>query len=303
MFSEPSIKLLSQELVCSKNKQSSANWNAITERLYLLNIGMEEALHYLYSSNPTVNELERWITEKSNVKSVVVEEKNLVLDKDDLIFFESNGYVVVKNVVSKEDCMEAQAAIWEFLGASINNPKGWYGAHPGKKGLMLTFCRHAALDKIRNSGRIKKAYEQLYKTTALYKTIDKVSFNPPQTDSFKFNGEGQHLDVSLSEDIAFILQGLVYLSDCGHNDGAFKCVPGFHNQINNWMKENSNHPDIRGLVKHIEGAITVSAQAGDAIIWHQGLPHCASANKGQVPRMVQYITYKPLGYKEPQNWR
>ena len=37
--------------------------------------------------------------------------------------------------------------------------------------------------------------------------------------------------------IPFRLQGLIYLSDCGPQDGAFHCVPGFHHQIAAWMEQ------------------------------------------------------------------
>jgi ectoine hydroxylase-related dioxygenase (phytanoyl-CoA dioxygenase family) len=38
----------------------------------------------------------------------------------------------------------------------------------------------------------------------------------------------------------------------------------------------------------------VLGNAGDFVIWHQALPHCATPNTSNLPRMVQYLTYLPI---------
>ncbi|HVK94998.1 MAG TPA: phytanoyl-CoA dioxygenase family protein, partial [Noviherbaspirillum sp.] len=50
-------------------------------------------------------------------------------------------------------------------------------------------------------------------------------------------------------------------------------------------------------------ATPVPAKAGDFIIWHQALPHCATPNYGKFPRMVQYLSYLPDVVEEPKEWR
>lgn len=296
------ITILAKELFLLKHKKTATNWNSTLEKLYAINIGMEETMQFLYSTNCTEIEIQNWIKDNAETQNHIQEEIENVLSEEDLKFFETNGYLIVKNAVSKKECIEAQAAIYNFLNTSERDREGWYKTHPGKRGLMLTFSRHIALDKIRNSTRLKKAYEQLYQTKNIYKTIDKVSFNPPETNTYKFEGEGQHLDVSLAEEIEFILQGLIYLSDCNTNDGPFRCVPGFHSQINEWINNHKNIDNPRAFVSKINGAVNVCGKMGDAVIWHQGLPHCASANKGNYPRMVQYVTYRPVGYKQAEKW-
>ncbi len=86
---------------------------------------------------------------------------------------------------------------------------------------MVNFSNHPMLQENRMTHKIKKAFEQLYQTDKIYKTIDKVSFNPPISANYSFMGSGLHWDVSLKLPIPFRLQGLIYLSDCGANDGAF----------------------------------------------------------------------------------
>ena len=46
----------------------------------------------------------------------------------------------------------------------------------------------------------------------------------------------------------------------------------------------------------------VPGNAGDFVIWHQALPHCATPNHGQTPRMVQYLTFVPEAPEAPREW-
>jgi ectoine hydroxylase-related dioxygenase (phytanoyl-CoA dioxygenase family) len=50
-------------------------------------------------------------------------------------------------------------------------------------------------------------------------------------------------------------------------------------------------------------AIRVPGRAGDLVLWHGALPHAASANRGERPRLVQYIAYRPLGWGDFRPWR
>jgi len=77
------------------------------------------------------------------------------------------------------------------------DPSTWYQTHDEKKGLMVSFVHHPTLDANRESPIIRKAYEQLYNSKEIYKTIDKVSFNAPETKHFNFMGSKLHWDVSL----------------------------------------------------------------------------------------------------------
>ncbi len=304
MKSEFSIELvlLAKELLLIKNKNTTVNWNSTLEKLYAINIGMEETMQFLFGTNCNENDILNWLRNTAQNQKEITNDIEDVLDENDLKFFETNGYLILKNAAPEKECLEAQNAIYNFLNTSDSDKEGWYKQHPGKRGLMLTFSRHKALDKVRNSIRLKKAYEQLYGTKKIYKTIDKVSFNPPETNSYKFEGEHQHLDVSLGEEIKFTLQGLIYLSHCSANDGPFMCVPGFHTKINNWINDQKPDINIRAIIPKISGAIKVCGNMGDAVIWHQGLPHCASPNKGNLPRMVQYVTYRPIGYQQAEKW-
>ncbi|MCB9047083.1 MAG: phytanoyl-CoA dioxygenase family protein [Chitinophagales bacterium] len=277
-------------------------WSKQVRHLSQYGIGMPEALGYLYHEGPSFEAFSRWILQHKTTHATNGHDEP-VLSQADLGHWNENGYVVVKNAVSPEQCEAARDAIWEFLGASPHVPETWYLPHPQKKGLMVDLFQHPALNDNRSAGRIKKAYEQLYGATDIYLLIDKVSFNPPETQEHKFNGCSLHWDVSLHQPIPFALQGLLYLNDTGPDDGAFHCVPGFHTSVGNWIAALPQDADPRQLAPAKLQPVPVSGNAGDLVIWHQALPHCATPNRGKHPRMVQYIAYKPVNEQVAEVWK
>ncbi|MCR4033406.1 MULTISPECIES: phytanoyl-CoA dioxygenase family protein [Flavobacterium] len=280
-----------------------SNWDNEIKTLYQLGIGMEDTLYFLYFEKPDFETFKTWINGRKRNTSPEIEDLiEDVLSEEDLEFWNQNGYVVVKNAISKEDCEATQKAIWEYLKMDPNKKESWYNRHEEQKGLMLNFSDHETLNRNRFSPRIKKAYEQLYKTTKIYKTIDKVSFNPPETDDFIFLGSSLHWDMSLKKPLTYGLQGLLYLTECGENDGAFHCVAGFHNQINEWLDQLEPNENPREKALKTLQPKPITGDAGDFIIWHNTLPHCATPNKGQNPRMVQYLTYLPDDYNAAGEW-
>lgn len=279
------------------------NWDLEIKTLYQLGIGMEDTLQFLYFEKPDFETFKNWINNRKQHNTTDKEDDiGDVLSEKDLEFWNENGYIVVKNAISKADCEATQKAIWEYLKMDPNKKETWYKRHENQKGLMLNFSDHETLNKNRFSPRIKKAYEQLYKTTNIYKTIDKVSFNPPETEDFTFLGSKLHWDASLKQPMPFALQGLLYLTDCGPDDGAFHCVAGFHNKISNWIENLAPNENPRDKAVETLKAQPILGNAGDFIIWNNALPHCATPNKGETPRMVQYLTYLPNKHDASGEW-
>ncbi|MBL4705240.1 MAG: phytanoyl-CoA dioxygenase family protein [Flavobacteriales bacterium] len=178
----------------------------------------------------------------------------------------------------------------------------WYQAHEAKQGIMVQLFRHPQLDKNRLAPKIQQACQELWQRNDLMVSMDRVSFNPPETESYTFPGPNLHWDVSLKLPIPFGIQGLLYLSDTPENQGAFTLVPGFHHNIESWLKNlpESAHPREEDL--HQFGAKPIGAEAGDFILWHHALPHGSSPNTGTNPRIVQYINYQPLDREIQKEW-
>jgi hypothetical protein len=297
-------------------------WNTDNTLLAVLGLGLEQTLKYLYEAPVEFNEFENWILEinKKELSKNKIEAFNTyilsrnstyqkpgnrqhVLDDTAIDFWNENGYIIIREAVPKEDCESAINAICEFIHIKLDDPSTWYDPHPSKQGIMVQLFQHEALEKNRQSPKIRGAYEQLWNRKDLWLNTDRVGFNPPETKKWKFPGPRLHWDVSLELPIPFGLQGILYLSDTMANQGAFTLVPGFHNKIESWLK--NLPPDVNPRNENIYslGTKPVAANAGDFIIWHHALPHGSSPNTASLPRFVQYINYAPLDAEIRKHWK
>jgi hypothetical protein len=270
--------------------ERQAHWAADVQLINQLGVSVDELMGFLFFQPRTVQEFENWL----HSRAVKVDAELLhtpVLNEADLLFWQQHGYVVLHHAVPDEDCDAAAAAVWQYLEADPQNPESWYAVHEGRRGMMLQLFNHPALQRNRMSARIRKAYEQLYGHSTIQVTIDKVSFNAPETDLHKFAGTPLHWDVSLVPPVPYNLQGLLYLHDVDAAQGAFQCVPGFQLKINEWLRNLPPGTDARKLAAETGEPVTIAGKKGDMIIWHNALPHCASPNRGRLPRLVQYITW------------
>ena len=297
-------------------------WNIDITLLAVLGLGLEQTIQYLYGSAPGFAAFEKWVLEvngghlqqariddfnKYIISRVTGYEKNNadadILNMDDLDLWDRNGYIIIRNAVTIEDCEKAIDAICDFINIKRADASTWYDMHPSRKGIMVQLFQHPSLEKNRRSPRIRAAYEQLWQRKDLWLNTDRAGFNPPETANWKFPGPRLHWDVSLELPIPFGLQGILYLSDTKANQGAFTLVPGFHNGIEKWLNDLAVGIDPRNEDLYALGAEPVIANAGDFIIWHQALPHGSSVNSSSLPRFVQYINYAPLDAEIRTKWK
>lgn len=281
-----------------------SNWKLELQALFAFGVSLDAAMAFLFQQRPGETAFLAWVTAHGRIAVPAVDEAARPLSAAERAFWNENGYLVLRGAVPSGQCEDARAAIWDYLDASPADPDSWYRQHPGKRGLMLEFASHPALERNRASAVVRHAYEQLYGGTALFRSFDKVSFNPPETASHRFQGSPLHWDVSLRPPVPYALQGLLYLSDCTPSDGAFQCVPGFRHRLEPWLRAvpAGVHPREWAVHALAPEVVAVPGQAGDFIIWHQALPHSASPNHGNAPRLVQYLTYSPECGSEQAEW-
>jgi len=291
-----------------------------------LGLGIVEPPEYLFNQRPTYAEFEQWIVQKlgrvpdralvDRLNKMVrdylerphhhypIEGNDVqepVLSAADLAFWQNNGYVVLRNAISAEDCRAAESAIWDYLGMDPQNPATWYdGSHL----FWVSLFQHPALNKNRAAPRIRKAFEQLWGTDDLWATVDRSSLNRPEQGGINISGPSRlHWDVSIALPIPFGIQGLLYLSDTSAEQGAFRCVPGFHHRIDRWLEElapeqNPREQDLESL-----GPVAVTGSAGDFVLWNHALPHGSGRNLAHYPRVVQYIKLFPHDYGIHSVWK
>ena len=295
-------------------------WNIDIILLSALGLGLEQTLKEIYNSLKDFNDFENWVLSINNGElpkekieqlnryihnrenGIVEGEIEKVLDESDISFWNVNGYLIIRNVISGQDCEDTINAICDFIDIERDDSSTWYNNHPARQGIMVQLFQHPALEKNRLSEKIRKAYEQLWSRKDLWVNTDRVGFNPPETSFWKFPGPKMHWDVSLAMPIPFGLQGILYLANTASNQGAFTLVPGFHNKIESWLGSLPPSVNPRNEDIYAMGTKPIEAKAGDFIIWHQALPHGSSPNTSELPRFVQYINYAPLDAEVNEVW-
>jgi hypothetical protein len=296
-------------------------WNTDNTLLAALGLGLEQTIKQVFHSCENFEAFEQWVREVNGGKLVqekidafnqsiinssgqvaAIDPKEKILTIDDLNFWKENGYIIIKEAISKKDCADTVDLVCDHIHIKKDDPSTWYNVHPAKQGIMVQLFQDPLLEKNRQSKKIRSAYEQLWGRKDIWLNTDRVGFNPPETDTWTFPGPDLHWDVSLQLPVPFGLQGILYLTDTATNQGAFTLVPGFQNRVESWL--NGLAPGINPREENIHalGAIPIAANAGDFIIWHQALPHGSSPNTSLVPRYVQYINYAPIDMEIREKW-
>jgi len=285
-----------------------------------LGLGIEQTLLPLMRERPDFATFEAWVFETVGVpdadridrynawfdrlpapaatrhRLAAIDAMPAVLDADELRHWDEHGYVVLRAAISRDEAADLEALLWRLIDARPDQPATWYG--PRTNGIMIQHFQHPAQEAVRRSARIHKAFAQLWGTSDLWSSTDRMSFNPPETASRHFPGPHLHWDVSIAQPIAFGTQGILYMTDTAADQGALQLVPGFHHRIAAWLDAlggaNPRQVDLSGE------AITIAAGAGDLVIWRYDLPHGASANRSDRPRMAQYANmYSPAWVDNP----
>jgi hypothetical protein len=222
-----------------------------------------------------------------------------VLDQGALRFFDENGYVVVPAVITPDEVKALADVVWASVGADPDDPATWWLTDHG---IMVQLFQHPALTPARTSPRLLKAFAQVWGTADLWTSLDRVSFNPPVRPGVEFPGPRLHWDISLVPPVIFQVQGMIYLTDTTAEQGAFEAVPGFHKRIDAWLESLGADVDPRRVDLSAQ-ARRIAANAGDLIIWRSALPHGASPNTGDRPRLAQYVTQYPASLRPAERWR
>ena len=215
-----------------------------------------------------------------------------VLTQEDLAFWHSNGYVVVRDAVPRENVEAVADIIWEFMEMNRHDPETWYNPQHSKIG-MVELYHHQSLWNNRQNPRVYGAFAEIWETEELWVSIDRANLNPPARADWDFQGF-VHWDIDTSlRPLPFRVQGVLALVDVSEAAGGLQLIPGFHSQFNDWVKtqpadRDPRIPDIAGLALK-----SVEMNAGDLVIWHSLLPHGTGRNDATRPRLAQYITMFP----------
>lgn len=223
-----------------------------------------------------------------------------VLSETDWQFWITNGYVVIKNAVPKEQVKATAEFLWEFEEKDPNNPESWYTAPRAEMQMkeltntgMVEVYNHQQLWNNRQMPRVYDAFVDVWGTEKLWVTIDRANLNFPIRPGFEYKGF-IHWDYD-PETRPVNVQGVLALADqTDENMGGFQCLPDLFRTYDTWklsQPENRDHfkPDTTGFTFD-----KVRLEAGDLLIFNSLEPHGIRPNLSRNKvRIAQYISMMP----------
>jgi len=235
-----------------------------------------------------------------------------ILTQDQVDSFYNVGYVIVPNVISKEQCELTLDEIWRTVenhnGISRKNSATWGQPPFTRRGFIDAFPIYnlQSIWDIRQNPIVYGSFAQLLKKRELWCSIDRVSLKRPGIINGKEMKEWKcedwhHTDLNphfLPPTLT--LQGFVVLSDTTEDQGSLHVIPGWQKDIQKWA---SDHPKLEKPKSQclcpfkdqrvIETRTKKLAfKAGDLLIFDSRLVHGSYANQTERFRSFVYVTYK-----------
>ena len=237
-----------------------------------------------------------------------------VLTMDQWNFWIENGYIVIKNAVSREQALKTAEFIWEFDDKDPCDPSTWYAearAEMEMKELagtgMVEVYNNQHLWNNRQTQRVYESFVDIWGTEKLWTTIDRANLNFPIRPGFEYKGF-IHWDYDPDTKPQNV-QGVLALGDQTDQEmGGFQCIPWLYRNYDTWKlsqpeDRNKFQPDISNLEDRI---VKVSLEAGDLLIFNSTQPHGIRPNNSKDKvRIAQYISMMPAQEDDTNlvNWR
>ena len=256
------------------------------------------------------------VAKTSEVKLRTHAENNTlrVLTMDQWNFWIENGYVVIKNAISKQQAAKTASFLWKFEEKNPNDKSTWYTnprAEMQMKELagtgMVEVYNNSHLWSNRQEKRVYDSFVDIWGTDKLWVTIDRANLNFPIRPGFEYKGF-IHWDYDPATKPQNV-QGVIALADqTDQNMGGFQCIPWLFKNFDKWkltQPKNRDYfkPDISGLEDKI---VKVPLEAGDLLIFHSAQPHGIRPNlTDDKVRIAQYISMMPAEEEndELKKWR
>ena len=225
-----------------------------------------------------------------------------VLSIEDWNFWLHNGFVVIKNAISREQAKKTADFLWEFEEKDPNNQESWYTAPRAEMQMkelqgtgMVEVYNHQLLWENRQTERVYNTFVDIWGTEKLWVTIDRANLNFPIQPGFEYKGF-IHWDYD-PETKPQNVQGVLALADQTDMEmGGFQCIPWLYRSYDSWKQSQPDdrirfQPDTKGLEEHF---VKVPLEAGDLLIFNSLEPHGIRPNNSKDKvRIAQYISMMP----------
>lgn len=237
-----------------------------------------------------------------NLRTEATEESLRVLTIDQWNFWKENGYVVIKNVVPRDQVERTAAFLWEFEDKDPTDKSTWYTAPRAEMEMkelvgtgMVEVYNNQHLWNNRQNQKLYDAFVDIWGTAELWVTIDRANLNFPMRKGHEYKGF-IHWDYDPDTKPQNV-QGVLALADqTDENMGGFQCIPWLFKNYDSWkltQPDDRDHfqPDTAGLEEEI---VKVAMEAGDLLIFNSSEPHGIRPNKSEDKvRIAQYIAMMP----------
>jgi hypothetical protein len=218
----------------------------------------------------------------------------MITETDKQRFFE-DGYLLVENVVPQALCAAVRSTICEFLDMRADDPNTWPQRQSMGHGIVPLHHAQSLWD-LRQHPAVHQVFAALHGTEALWVVFDRVSFKTrDRAGSSGGPAEPIHWDRDPAGSDALSIQGLVYLTDTGADQGAFCCVPHLYRCIDDYLATNPEHAAQRRPEVDPATIRVVGGPAGSLLVWNRKMPHSSTFNLTDRPRWVQYVAMDPVG--------
>jgi len=223
-----------------------------------------------------------------------------VLSEADWNFWITNGYIVIKNAVPREQALATANFLWEFEEKDPNDPGTWYA--PPRAEMKMKELTNTGMVEVYNNQhlwnnrmmqKVHDAFADIWGTEKLWVTIDRANLNFPIKAGFEYKGF-IHWDYD-PETKPQNVQGVLAIADqTDENMGGFQCIPELYRTYDTWKltqpaDRDYFKPDVTGFEK-----VKVKMEAGDLLIFNSTEPHGIRPNNSKDKvRIAQYISMMP----------
>ncbi|KOV69217.1 phytanoyl-CoA dioxygenase family protein [Streptomyces sp. MMG1121] len=237
-----------------------------------------------------------------------------VLSEADFAFWQTYGYVVVREAVTPGEAKQLLDFAWQFQGLDPDDPETWYEEPEFRSELdqhlfiygFVEAYHHQLLWDNRQNRRVYDAFVDVWDCEELWVTLDRLNLNPPNTRTRSrslIEPTDEGFDIELHWDVDTTLtvlpqrvQGIIALGDTRPELGGFQCAPELFRRLEEWrVAQPAGRDPVRPGADRAEfPVIRPDLQAGDLLIFNGLLAHGVAPNlSDNGVRAVQYLSMMP----------
>ncbi|PWI44898.1 phytanoyl-CoA dioxygenase family protein [Streptomyces sp. ICBB 8177] len=237
-----------------------------------------------------------------------------VLSEEDFAFWQTYGYVVVKQAIPTAAAQRLLEFAWDFQGLDPRRPETWYEERTFRSDLdrdlyvygFVEAYHHQLLWDSRQTRRVYDAFVDVWDCEELWVTLDRLNLNPPNVknrDRALIEATDKGFDIELHWDVDTTLgvlpqrvQGIIALSDTEEDHGGFQCAPELFRRFERWraLQPDDRDPIRPAFDRDEMPVVRPQLKAGDLLIWNGLLAHGVARNTSRDGvRAVQYLSMMP----------